>query len=404
MKYKSIAVVFFWLFLLVMVAGCSKKVQDKVESSKDSEGNLNYANGVTLGGQESMDISQSYFSTSNHNVAKGENGYYFMDATANYIYYYDIDSGESIPLCGKAECKHNDASCDAYVGTTGSHILNKIYYYDGYLYLIAIDNGTAILERRNVDGSDAQQLGALCSYDEETQINLAFHDDSVYIFQVGHTTPDAESTETIKKFSLTTKTVDIVFSYTGINVSLLQQRSYGDELFFIIRSYTKENDDVTVTSQGLFGYNYSTGKTEHIIDADIRDYTIDLKDGFIFYYVYADGLYRVSYDLNDTVKIYNADESSGYCMLSFDGKNIYMDNLSWSVWQRIAKKKIAQNCWVLDLDGKISATVDCDDIMQLYNGDGNFMFAQKNSHNGFSKMVAINKSQIGNTSNWMEIE
>ena len=79
----------------------------------------------------------------------GEAGFYFYDPgmmeDGAFLYYYDDATGEAIKLCGKATCKHNDASCNAYFG---EYICPyTIQYYDDRIYLWA--------EQRNESGQFA---------------------------------------------------------------------------------------------------------------------------------------------------------------------------------------------------------------------------------------------------------
>ena len=77
-----------------------------------------------------------------------ENGVYFLCALpsgGNCILYGDHGSDTLIKLCGRPDCLHDDASCDAYV-YNGVNIC----YDRGYLYAVS---GTEVV-RMNSDGTD----------------------------------------------------------------------------------------------------------------------------------------------------------------------------------------------------------------------------------------------------------
>lgn len=58
---------------------------------------------------------------------------YFLGDGDSYLKYVDKDTGISGPLCGKAECRHNDETCNAYLGL----IVKDIFVNDGRIYWVA---------------------------------------------------------------------------------------------------------------------------------------------------------------------------------------------------------------------------------------------------------------------------
>ena len=103
------------------------------------------------------------------------------------------------------------------------------------------------------------------------------------------------SEEVIKKISLTDGTEQTVFSYTGTGASIDRGRSFGDKLYFVIREYTKNKETKAVSSdyKGLFEYDFATGDTRKVIDADVCDYHADTENQMLFYFVQGTGLYVV---------------------------------------------------------------------------------------------------------------
>ena len=71
--------------------------------------------------------------------AMTEDTVYFLTSmyhtgTSCSLCYYDKRTGSSGPLCGKAECLHNNADCDAYIGNNFAG--QGLSYYDGKLYIL----------------------------------------------------------------------------------------------------------------------------------------------------------------------------------------------------------------------------------------------------------------------------
>lgn len=74
-----------------------------------------------------------------------ETGVYFM--RKNFLYYCDHDSNVLVKLCGRPDCKHSDASCNA-----SFPLASNICYYNGALY--TVQNMSLI--RFDLDGSNRQ--------------------------------------------------------------------------------------------------------------------------------------------------------------------------------------------------------------------------------------------------------
>jgi len=91
------------------------------------------------------------------NSAAAENGYYFITKNVsksgqnNFIYYFDMTSESSVPLCSNIQCKHNDSSCDAYI-TNEECLGQMIWYYSGRLYMIERTAENDILVSYDTEG------------------------------------------------------------------------------------------------------------------------------------------------------------------------------------------------------------------------------------------------------------
>ena len=80
-------------------------------------------------------------------------GVYFMcktiDPAKAFILYGDHGSDTLVKLCGRPDCAHSDADCNACVPSGES-----ICCYDGYLFAATIQGGTIQLFRMDLDGSN----------------------------------------------------------------------------------------------------------------------------------------------------------------------------------------------------------------------------------------------------------
>ena len=104
--------------------------------------------------------------TNNTDYAIAPNGVYFMydlrrmedySFHPTFILYSDYGSDTVIKLCGRADCDHNNADCNAFIDEG-----NNIYYHEGYIYAISGMGGTmegyegtrCTLIRMDMDGSN----------------------------------------------------------------------------------------------------------------------------------------------------------------------------------------------------------------------------------------------------------
>ena len=94
-------------------------------------------------------------------------GYYYL--SDSFLYFMDTENGNSVILCSKAGCKHDNAedwdeifACEAYIQTQTATVF---FYYDGHIYYDKFeqDNPNAIhLYRRNADGTGEEKVATLC--------------------------------------------------------------------------------------------------------------------------------------------------------------------------------------------------------------------------------------------------
>lgn len=75
------------------------------------------------------------------NAAAAEKGYYYLSNSPvsgenyKFMYYYDMINNNSVALCSKVDCAHDDAECDAYLSDY-ERLGSAVWYYDGRIYMI----------------------------------------------------------------------------------------------------------------------------------------------------------------------------------------------------------------------------------------------------------------------------
>ena len=84
--------------------------------------------------------AQSEYATSNGRLCKEGTVYYAL--SGNRLCYYDEATKTSGLLCGRADCNHEDMSCDSYIDPSGAGIQiyqEKIYWIENLSFLCRMD-------------------------------------------------------------------------------------------------------------------------------------------------------------------------------------------------------------------------------------------------------------------------
>ncbi len=324
---------------------------------------------------DNLDVSQTYFKS--HQVAKGEKGYYFFGDYGNYILYFDEVTKETIPLCSKAECVHDDEECMAYV--KGSQFDFKIYYYSGKLYWLTNENGMVKLMECMADGSSRKIVGELYAYnDDANEVDLMFAGGYMYFSENGAALTDSERVVKLNRMSLTDGSTENVYEYTGINAAVQNIKAYSQKVYFTVMAVERTGEKTFESKgKGMYAYDTETKTIEMVVDDSVKDYCIDTKNKALYYYVYNKGLY-VSKD-GKTEQIHKATEQTGFCDLSFDGEYVYMDNDVWKGYSRYfmgLDYDVTRTVWIYD-NGKLKTTINQEEenIVSFYNGDSEYGFA-----------------------------
>lgn len=408
--------IYISVLLLFCIPGCGRQKQ-----ASPAVQDLSSSPVLELSAIGSSDTdSQPYWGTFVHNFARAEGGYYYMcepswhkmKIRARMLMFFDEETKESYPVCGKADCMHNDQYCDAFIGRDLDdeereyYQSDAVYYHEGYVYLLGSKGN---LVRFAPDGSERQVIAQVYAYDGSTGTNLVFHGDYVYVYNLmGHIGAEEEHTETITRYSLDGKSRDVIVQYTGTGAAICTAKSYGDKLFFLINHATTEKKDgsILINNQygGLYAYEYDTGKAGKVLDAQITDYCVDEQKGIIYYHVYNDGLYQYSVGSKETVQLLQTDETCRIVSLSFDGNYIYMNNRLWVGLAKRAKQEYQKVCHVITPDGQAVNSIDCPDEVFEYFGDDKFMFSEMRGTGATYRYGYIDKSDIEHADTWTEIQ
>ncbi len=83
------------------------------------------------------------------NVTAIDEGVYYTDG--GLLHFYDVNTGESVPVCNRAECTHSDETCTAYMPDVGTLLFTN---RKGYIFFT--DNSD--IYKINYDGSERSKV------------------------------------------------------------------------------------------------------------------------------------------------------------------------------------------------------------------------------------------------------
>jgi len=156
LKYSKILFIIIIIIMSNVLIGCNNsKYTEDYKNIEVNSSILAQFPGFTFNNNE----GQYYMSG---NSAAAENGYYFItqnasdSGTNNFIYFYDMTSQTSVPLCSKLNCQHNDTSCDAYISDEKC-FAKMIWYYGGRLYMIERSSEKDILVSYDSEGRNKKE-------------------------------------------------------------------------------------------------------------------------------------------------------------------------------------------------------------------------------------------------------
>ena len=181
------------------------------------------------------DDAQTKYATSNGVLCKEGDIYYL--AVLDRVLYYDETSGASGILCGRADCNHEDADCDAYIDST-----TGIQIYNGEIYWI---ENLSILCKRDLDGRNHEQGKVLVRPDHQpltVGVNPRFniYQDHLYVSVVKEKVTEGKPKNEVSVYRYDMTDLDAeayeVFrkDYPGDQECNYCCRFYGDRVYIMV--------------------------------------------------------------------------------------------------------------------------------------------------------------------------
>ena len=91
-------------------------------------------------------------------------------------------------------------------------------------------------------------------------------------------------------------------------------------------------------------------KVYRVLDKDVSDYAIDLDNQILYYFVAHEGLYEMDMRTRNSKLIYEPEEYTKICYISYDGQYICLDN-EWYVYYLGPYNEALHKVTVLNCNG-----------------------------------------------------
>lgn len=376
-------------------------------------------NSIKWGDEED---TQAYMTTIvNHQLASYNGGYYYATAEGDskmFLSFIDPESGLCTPVCSQPQCDHTSEDCTAVY----DRYSKQVWFYKEKLYFIRFDsNGKTLLTESQLDGTGRKDLFEIGNNPQNMQdvYNLCFVDDSVFIYNrtgnIAYLT-DESMQIFIRMRSLDGKVDKEIVVSKETNSKFEMLKAYKGNLFFVYtHSVTDANTYAqTTTSDGLYCYNIKDDEIKKVVDAAVCDYVIDDKNNILYYYVIGEGIYRYTFDKGETKKIYEADNSTSMCMMSYDGQYIYFENSRHLLLSM--DRSTSAKVYVIDKNGNMINTIETVTKTAIYFGDNKYLLHATNNDDAnkyadgkrqyFHRMYTvryIDKKDIHKAKDWKRI-
>lgn len=328
---------------------------------------------------------QNYYQYFNEAVSYNIGYYIFENLKSGnrLLEYFDRQTGVILPVCSKADCKHEDESCDAVFSYEFDGYLS---YYNGNLYTVFSEWNddmtlTRTLYKISLDGSrreklfDLSTLGASGEFQGVSGTEFKIHRGYVY-----YAYTDGDTSHLfVRKLDDDKEAVEIC-RCSGLYSLISDMMGYGDGIMF--QTYTYNDADGADVCGKIIYYNQGSGQLSLIFEGNLGSFAI-YDNGIVYF----DGKDIKMLDLSDYESEVLAEECRGYP--SYDGKYIYVDN----IWEcecedDLSKRKID----VYDMAGRLVDSISLpDNSWETGFGDEYYLFQRFDE----GEMYAFDKSQIG---------
>ena len=308
MKKIYIIITVMFMITLLLCTGCSS---DKINI------NINQNSEEYIANED-----YQYFLDSYSSFIKTDGGYYFV--TDLKLYFYDTEKKESYPVCSKANCKHSDSDCSAYLSPLKYIPMAGMSYYDNSLYILGYEKSGESKRQNyiyqiNLDNFKHKKAAYLFDSSSAFSVDYVVHRGYVY-FVYGQSSMTQGSTVLYRTKLGNTKNdaPEAIYEFSGIGTNLFGLHAYGNNIFFITSSYEDEEGNGYKTTGNIMDIHSLEAKGA--VDALFASY---LDEEYIYFENDKNSVHRIHIHTNEEEFFCNID---GPAYISADSKYIYFDN------------------------------------------------------------------------------
>lgn len=367
-KSKSLkAILLCAVLIFAGISGCGGK--DNGAASADYE----YSDYVF-----DNDEAQYYMS---NNAAAAETGYYYIanapvyTTSYNFLYYFDMVNKNSMPLCAKLNCEHDDENCDAYLSAEEC-LSSNIWYYNQRIYMIERSDEKDRLVSYNKTGRDKKNVADL-SVDGrsviQSQDRACVSHGKLYYMLAG------EKSQFLYEVPLTgTDTPRLIKEYTSeyeiretLTLYAIEDRVY----ITLVSGITSDTNNYIIEcldiSDGepvrMFDYMADGASISGEIDGWEIQACYDAEGNFYFTSISDEAYFvnKLNLETKENTEIYRIDisEDTGsredyIDLCGFDGKYLYVyESVDFSVKENRQNYELGNYLYIIDTEGKLADTI-----------------------------------------------
>lgn len=335
---------------ILCISGCG--TNDNSNSFNKSNNKITATEGFTI---EQDDYAyQPYWQSWSNSICKTDDGYYIYKN--NFLYYMDNNTNEAIPLCNKVDCDHTGRDCNSYLNNDYTYSISS-YNNNLYMFKRNESNDVMLIQYKSDGSGDYTELFKIGEYSKESDDiscwSIVFNNDKCYIYN--YYPYNEQSKPVITEYSLDGKESKVVSldGMVGENLTLASVKSYGNKIFYCLQAMIMDLDTKFSPADeytGIFVYDINTHNTMQLFKGNnIRDFAVNEEDNTIYYFVTGEGLKMSSLNEpdKDASTILECSNTLDCTNISYDGDNLYMDNMFWS-----NLTGTSPTLWIFDNTGK----------------------------------------------------
>lgn len=302
-----------------------------------------------------------------------DDGVYTMDYADNcdgsILTFYDYKTKQTVPVCNKLNCNHDDENCNAIFMDNIYPTMLKISYYQGEIYVLKAESGYLYLERVALDGSTREKSCTLTRVETQTgeeedgmtYISTYYPEWIIHRGYVYYATayPGNTHPQLLRVKLDSSQEPEILYTRENDFPDLYRISGFGNGVYFQAGNYA--NEDLMSLDAQLYVYDIESEEVSLVAEDVIRQYTVG--ENVVYYFDMDDNIAKYDIltkertvfcetekgDWGSDYTIFLANDELYYIFIGYDDDmNKYRHEYEYS------------------LDGKLLSTYDDNNLINPY--------------------------------------